>query len=52
MSKHRLLATMPASGVVFVAANGDIDHVARGTLGITGRSVDTGNAWQTREGQE
>lgn len=38
------------SGVVFVAANGEIVDVYRGTLGKTDRPVDTGNVW--RRGEE
>ena len=60
MGKHRLTAVMPnglqwwqvASGVVFVAANGDVDHVDRGTLGETGRKVDLGQPWASAAGEE
>lgn len=59
-TRHRLMSTMPngerwsspRSGVVFIAANGDIDHVDHGTLGSTGRHVDTGATWQTVDGDE
>jgi hypothetical protein len=58
MAKHRLSDIMPnghrwsapASNTVFVAHDGDICHTARGILGSTGRTVDTGFAW--REGDE
>jgi hypothetical protein len=58
MSRHRLLDVMPsgvrwcnpASGVVFVAADGDVQSVTRGVLGNVGRHVDTGRVWLTTDG--
>lgn len=53
MGRHRLADPMasgyrwshPDSGVVFVTASGDIQDVARGVIGSTGRTVDTGRVW-------